>query len=409
MSSTNPTSDETGATGSGEWEPGSYDHHAVVSDEVRLDQYQELRRCPVNRSEQHGGFWILARHADVEAACLDWQSFSSADGVFLPDLTPGIRTVSLEEDPPRQTATRMLYARMLGRPNIVAASPAIRDAARRHLATLAAEGGDFVTAVAHRVPVEAIALMVGFSPDVADQVRELTEQLWARLTGLGDEIDPDAPSLGSVFLRELEARRQEPGDDFLTELSQITSDDLNGEEVTDRFLVGFLTGAMVAGHETTLNASANLAYLLSIDPELQDRLAADPDLLPGTIDESLRYRSPVQSFVRTATADTELAGTPIAEGDKVMVLFGSANHDPDRWSEPERFDPTRNAKGHLSFGWGIHRCIGAPLATAELRILFEELLAYRIVPDGEPVLAAPSAGGAFLGVDSLPVRLEPRG
>lgn len=328
--------------------------------------------------------------------------------MFLPDLTAGIRTISLEQDPPQQTATRLLYARMLGRPNIVAAAPAIRAAARTHIGRLAEGGGDFVAEVAHRVPVEAIALMVGFSPELADQVRELTEQLWARLGGREEAIDPDAPSLGSVFLDELARRREAPRDDFLTELTTITSDDLGGEEVTDRFLVAFLTGAMVAGHETTLNASANLAYLLSIDPDLQDRLAADPTLIPGAIDESLRFRAPVQSFVRTATTDTEIADTPIAEGDKVMVLFGSANHDPDRWDRPEEFDPTRSAKGHLAFGWGVHRCIGAPLATAELRIIVEELLAYRIEPAGEPVLAAPSAGGAFLGVDSLPVRLLPR-
>lgn len=394
---------------SNEWEPRQYDHHAVVPDDVRLAQYAELRECPVNRSDEHGGFWILARHAEIEAACLDWKTLSSAEGVFLPDLTAGIRTVSLEEDPPMQTATRLLYGRMLGRPNIVAASPAIRDAARRHIERVAdSDEADFVTEVAHRVPVEAIALMVGFSPDVADQVRHLTEQLWARLSGRGGDVDPSAPSLGSVFLQELQQRRDEPRDDFLTELTEIGPDDLNGEAITDRFLVGFLTGAMVAGHETTLNASANFAYLLSIDPGLQERLAADSSLIPGAIDESLRYRSPVQSFVRTATTDTEIAGTSVAKGEKVMMLYGSANHDPERWDDPEHFDPDRNAKGHMAFGRGIHRCIGAPLATAELRIIFEELLRYRIIPTGEPTLAAPSAGGAFLGVESLPVRLERR-
>jgi cytochrome P450 len=386
----------------------SYDHHAVVSDEERLAQYAAMRECPVARSDEHGGFWILSRHDDVVAACLDPAQFASGQGVFLPDITEGVRTVSLEQDPPEHTATRLLYARMLSRTNIVDATDDIRAAARRHIQNLAAHGGDFVAGVAHNVPVEAIALMVGFSPEVAERVRELTEQLWSRLTGHGVAVDPNAPSLGSVFLQELQHRRDEPRDDFLTQLANITPDDLNGEPVTNRFLVGFLTGAMVAGHETTLNASANLAYLLSLDPALQDRLVAEPALLSGAIDESLRFRSPVQGFVRTSTSDTELHGCPVSEGDKVMVLFGAANHDPERWDEPERFDPERNANGHLSFGWGIHRCIGASFAKIELGLIFEELLAYRIEPDGEPVLAAPSAGGAFLGVDSLPLKLTAR-
>jgi cytochrome P450 len=141
---------------------------------------------------------------------------------------------------------------------------------------------------------------------------------------------------------------------------------------------------------------------------LQDRLVDNPSLISGAIDESLRFRSPVQGFVRTSASETELHGCPVSKGDKVMVLFGAANHDPERWDEPERFDPERNANGHLSFGWGIHRCIGASFAKIELGLIFEELLAYRIEPAGEPVLAAPSAGGAFLGVDSLPVKLTLR-
>ena len=385
-----------------------YDHHAHVSDRERLDDYAELRACPVAHSGSHGGFHGVSRHDDVVEVLLDWETFSSSSGVFLPDLTEGVRTVSLEQDPPHHTATRLLYGRMLSRANINAARDDIRALCQRHIERLAERGGDFVEEVAHRVPVESIALMVGFSGSVVEQVRYLTEQLWARLTGLDHLVDETAPPLSSVFLRELADRRENPRDDFLTALTELTPDDLGGEPITDRFLVAFLTGSMVAGHETTMNASANLAYQLTKDQGLQERLAADPSLIGGAIDESLRHRSPVQSFVRTATRDVEIQGCPVAEGDKVMVVFGAANHDPARWPDPERFDPERKANAHLSFGWGIHRCIGAPFAKIELEILFQELLRYCIEPAGPAVEGAPVSGGAFLGMESLPVTLTPR-
>lgn len=388
--------------------PVSYDHHAAVSDAERLAQYAELRACPVARSDAHGGFHVVSRHDDVVDVLLDWHTYSSAQGVFMPDLTEGVRTAALEQDPPGHTPVRLLYAQMLSRANIDRAVDAIRAVARGHIERLAADGGDFVPAVAQKVPVEAVALMVGFSGETVGQVRYLSEQLWARLTGLDHLVDPAAPPLSSVFLSELQSRRDDPADDFLTRLTELTADDLGGEPITDRFLVAFLTGAMVAGHETTMNASANLAYQLSIDAGLQDRLAADPSLISGAIDESLRYRSPVQSFVRTATTDTELHGCPVKAGEKVMVVFGAANHDPERWDGPDAFDPTRSANGHLGFGWGVHRCVGAPFAKIELQILFEELLRYRVVPDGEAIAGAPTSGGAFLGMESLPLALTQR-
>ncbi len=385
-----------------------YDHHAPLSERERLDMYAALRACPVAHSELYGGFHVVSRYDDVVEVLRDWQTYASGDGVFLPDLTEGVRTAALEQDPPEHTPTRLLYGTMLSRTNIDAARADIRAIARGHVERLAATGGDFVTEVAQKVPVEAIARMVGFSGDTVAQVRYLTEQLWARLTGLDEVVDPEAPPLSSVFRRELQARRDEPRDDFLTRLTELTPDDLGGQPVTERFVVAFLTGAMVAGHETTMNASANLAHQLLVDTELQDALAADVSLISGAIDESLRHRAPVQGFVRTATRDTEIHGCPVSAGERVMVVFASANHDPDRWDEPEVFDHTRNAVGHVGFGWGIHRCIGAPFAKIELQILFEELLRYRMTAAGPAVEGVPTSGGAFLGMASLPVTLELR-
>lgn len=398
--------------------PAAFDHHEPgLTEEARYTRYAELRACPVEHSERHGGFWVTGRHAEVQAVCRDWGTFASGQGVFLPDLTPGIRSAGLEQDPPEHTPIRALFVEMLGRPAVRAAEPRIRAITARHLGAFAAAGGgDFMVDVAAKVPVEAIAVMAGFSGSTVDRVRELTEQLWNRLTGRGTPPQPGEPTLGRLFLEEVAARRAEPRDDFLTRLA--------AEDLTDRALVAFLTSTAVAGHETTLHAMGNLAYQLAGDPALQARLAAEvgaglpggpgaPSLVDRLVEESLRHRSPVQVMARTALVDTEVGGQPVAAGERVMVHFGAANRDPDRWAEPgrlspEEFDPDRDATGHLAFGWGLHRCVGAFLATLELRLLAEALAPYELEVLAEPPAPVPTAGGSFLGFPSLQLAVRPR-
>lgn len=394
-----------------------FDHHdPTLSDDDRYRLYAEIRSCPVGRSDRHGGFWIVPRYADVEAAETDWQRFSSAKGVFMPLSTWSPRQAALEEDPPRHSSSRRLYGELLTRARVRGAAPRIRDVIRTTLATLAGrDGGDFVALVSERFPVEVIAGLIGLSPELSARIRELSVEVWKAV------MDPEradagaASALSAALATELADRRAAPRDDYLSWLAGPAPD---GEPLTDELRLMILAGACVAGHETTMNASANLAYQLSVDPALQDRLVAEPAVIPQVVNESLRHRSPVQNFFRTVTADTELHGTTLRTGDRVMLLYGAANRDPERFEDPDRFDPDRfapdrfapdrPARGHLAFGWGVHYCVGAYLAQSELRVLVEELGAYRLLPAGEPEVAPPSASGAFLGMRRLPVRLVPR-
>lgn len=387
---------------------GPFDHHEPgLTEAERYRRYGQLRDCPVEHTDRHGGYWVTGRHAEVEAICKDWAAFASGQGVFLPDLTPGIRSAGLEEDPPSHTRTRQLFVEMLGRPAVRAAEPRIRAVTRRYVSAFAATGGgDFMTEVAAKVPVEAIAIMAGFSGSTVARVRELTEQLWNRLTGRGTPPQPGEATLGRLFLAEIATRRAEPGDDFLTRLA--------AEGLDDRTLVAFLTSTAVAGHETTLSAMGNLAYQLAGDPGLQRRLAADPSLAPALVEESLRHRSPVQLMARTVVADTTVAGQPVTAGERVAVHFGAANRDPARWTQPGRldpdhFDPDRDATGHLAFGWGLHRCVGAFLATLELRLLLEELAPYQLSLVAEPDPPVPTAGGSFLTLEHLQLAVSSAG
>ena len=401
-------------------ETGDFDHHEPgLTEAARYARYAELRACPVEHSDRHGGFWITGRHAEVEAICRDWATFASGQGVFIPDLTPGIRSAGLEQDPPEHTRIRRLFVEMLGRPAVRAAEPEIRAITHRHVTAFAeAGGGDFIAGVAVRVPVEAIAVMAGFSGSTVARVRELTEQLWNRLTGRGTPPQPGEPTLGRLFVEEAALRRAEPRDDFLTRLA--------AEDLTDRELVAFLTSTAVAGHETTMAGMGNLAYQLAGDPALQARLAAaadgsaaaPADELPAfaarLVEESLRHRSPVQLMARTALADTTVGGEAVAAGERVVVHFGAANRDPARWGTdpgrlpPDEFDPDRDATGHLAFGWGLHRCVGAFLATLELRLLVEELARYELAVATEPAPPVPTAGGSFLGFERLDLAITPR-
>ncbi|MDH4076528.1 MAG: cytochrome P450 [Acidimicrobiia bacterium] len=394
---------------------GEFDHHETgLTEAARYARYAQLRACPVEHSDRHGGFWITGRHAEVEAICRDWATFASGQGVFIPDLTPGIRSAGLEQDPPEHTRIRRLFVEMLGRPAVRAAEPEIRAITRRHVTAFAeAGGGDFMAGVAVRVPVEAIAVMAGFSGSTVARVRELTEQLWNRLTGRGTPPQPGEPTLGRLFIEEANLRRVEPRDDFLTRLA--------AEDLTDRELVAFLTSTAVAGHETTMAAMGNLAYQLAGDPVLQARLAAADGtgaddrgaLAARLVEESLRHRSPVQLMARTAVVDTTVGGEAVAAGQRVVVHFGAANRDQARWGTdpdrlpPDEFDPDRDATGHLAFGWGLHRCVGAFLATLELRLLVEELAGYELAVASEPAPPVPTAGGSFMGFEHLDLAITP--
>ena len=399
-----------------------FDHHASgIEEATRYADYARLRDCPVARSDAHGGFWVLARYPEVSAAAGDWQAFSSAGGVVHP-LPPdyAVRQVALEQDPPEHTAFRRLYQELLSRERVRAAEGHIAEVTRRRVDELAGAGrGDFVASVAVPVPIEVVAHLLGLDPQVTGQLRELSQQAWARLAALRDATSPPLPhgtpsgaaptTLRRLLLAEAEDRRTHPREDFLSEVVHARID---GEPITPHSLSSFLFGAIVAGHETTLAAAANLAYQLGADPELQRRLAEHPELAGPAVDECLRHRSPVQSFFRTVTRDVEVAGTELRAGDKVMLLYGAANRDPGVFADPDRFDldryeSERDARRHLAYGFGVHRCAGAHLADVELRLLLHELSRFELTLQGEPTFV-PAAHGAFLAIESLPVTLQRR-
>ena len=379
-----------------------FDHHdPSLTGNVVDGVYDQMRAAgPLTWSDAYGGFWMLTGYDDVRMVESDTTTYSSAQGVFVPRVEGQPLSVALEQDPPEHTPFHKLYNELLSRAKVAAAEPLIHELAVRHVVAFVERGGgEFMAEVAAKLPVEVISHMIGLPPEISSQLRELSEDAWKDRFG---EPGTNPQKMGHLMMGEAMRRLAEPQDDFLTALVQTQ---VNGQPIEPFDVVSFLLGAAIAGHETTMNGAGNLCYELAIDGNLQERVRADRTLVPALIEETLRLRAPVQNFFRVVTRDHDLHGQTLRAGDRVMLVYGAANHDPVAFPEPDHLSLDRGANRHLSFGWGIHRCPGAHLAQVELRHLAERLL------DGPPfelagdvVFGHMESGGTFLGIRSLPIR-----
>lgn len=360
--------------------------------------YCETRRC-----------WVLSRFGDVWQAVHDPATFSSAKGIFpgMGDASPEdvVFPVMIMMDPPRHTQLRSLVNRAFTRRQIMEREAAIQTIARELVGTLADKGeGDLVEDLARPLPTIVIADLLGVPRDDRADFRHWSDQIV--------QDNPDDPEVAMralvasaklyAYFQELVAdRRRLPRDDLVTALIEA---EIDGQRLSEEELLGMCVLLLVAGNETTTNLVSNSAVLFSEHPDQGKAVAADPTLLAVAIDECLRFDSPVQALARTLTQDVELHGQRIAAGEKVLLVYGSANRDEREFDEPDIFAIDRVVERQLAFGHGIHFCLGAPLARLEARIAFSEL--YSRSPDWR-VTGAPQRlhSGPIRGLLSLPVCL----
>jgi cytochrome P450 len=373
-----------------------FDHHdkSLKGDEL-FAVYRDVRPKGIVRSCAYGGFWMVSGYDDARAALKDHQLFSSAGGCFLPDL--GYRNKALEQDPPDHGPFRKLFTTAVGRGAVLGRESDL-DAMITDVVEgfVKAGGGDARAELSEKIPVEAIALMFGLSRQTASRLRSVTTEAWARF-----DKDPNAAApILELLMTEVDRRRETPGDDFITLLTKTLMDD---SLISDDDIANVLVGGVVAGHETTMNASSNLVRELASSKALQEQLRDHPEDIPDFVDECLRHRAPVHVFFRTVTRDAAFGGVEMIAGDKVAILYASANRDGAKFLDPERFDPKRDGSAHLSFGWGIHRCAGAFLAQTELRLLTQRLLERATLSLAGPPEEAPLEGGHHMGLRRLEV------
>jgi cytochrome P450 len=251
-----------------------------------------------------------------------------------------------------------------------------------------------------------IAELLGVSDDDYDDFRRWSD---AMIEAGGGNVSPETASTVAELMQYVLAiaaeRRKRPGDDLISVLVQA---EVEGERLNDAEVGMFCLTLLVAGNETTRNLVTGGGLALLRNPEQREKLISDPGLLPNAVEEMLRYVSPVRNFARTATADTDLRGREIREGDSLVFFYGSANRDEEVFgADSDAFDIARPTAGrHVAFGFGEHLCLGASLARMEGRVMFEELLARwpHFALAGEP---EPLHSSLMNGMVRMPVVLEP--
>ena len=327
------------------------------------------------------GYWAITKYDDVFAIGKDPHRFSSARGAtnieeYEGDDLDAVRMMMVNMDPPQHGKFRRLVRQGFTPRMVALMEPKIRANATRILDAIAREGTcDFVTSVAARLPLMAIADLLG----VPEADQPLLFDWSNRLIGFQDpEFGRTAEDTKQAALEVwmysnslAEEREGKDGDDLV---SLLVNGVVDGEKLTHMEIDSFFLLLAVAGNETTRNAISGGLLALLEHPDQKDRLVADPSLIPQAVEEMLRWVTPVMYFRRTATEDVVIRGQKIREGDKVCMYYGSANRDEDVFADSGRFDVTRNPNDHVAFGSGEHFCLGASLARLELRIMFEELL-----------------------------------
>ena len=363
--------------------------------------------------------WVVSRYADVDALLRDRRLGRSylhvadheefgrePEPEWLEPFWNLIRAGMLDVEPPAHTRLRRLVSKAFTARRVEGLRPMIRALAEELAGKLAAEGGgDLIAEMAEPLPVNVIAEMLG----VPAEDRPLLRPWSADICGMY-ELNPSEETQRtavraavefSAYLRELaRARRADPRDDLITALAQVV--DEGGDRLTEDELVGTCVLLLNAGHEATVNATGNGWWALFRNPGELARLRADRSLLPSAVEELLRWDTPLQMFRRWVLEDITVGGVAVPRGAEVGLLFGSANRDEEVFPDPDRLDVGRRPNPHISFGAGIHFCLGAPLARIELAESFAALLdrAPRLHPVAEP---AWRPGYVIRGLRSLPV------
>lgn len=376
---------------------------------ARLRRERPVHYCPAS---PYGPYWSITRFADIQAVELDHATFSSASehgGIRIDNRLGGS---FISSDPPRHTRERKTVAPVAAPTNLASYEVLIRDRTRRLLASLPRnETFDWAKDVSSELTVSMLATLFDFPLEERHRLAYWSDAL------VCDHAAPDAPVTSeeqrtAVLLEMADAFRalwneriqQAPRLDLISMMAH--NPDMQG--LTAREFIGNLVLLVVGGYDTTKNSMSGGMLALSENPDQRMKLEADPSLVPGMVGESVRYQSPIIHMCRTATRDALLGDRTIREGDRVVLWYVSANRDDAAIDNPDRFIIDRpKPNKHMAFGAGIHRCVGDRLATLQLRILWEEILAQKLVVevDGEPER---QYSNFIRGFSRLPVRIRAR-
>ena len=355
----------------------SYDPYDVG---INADPYPVFRRlreeAPLYRNDEHD-FYAVSRFADVERGLVDRETYISGRGAILElikaniEMPPG---TLIFEDPPIHTVHRSLLSRVFTPKKMNALEPEIRELCARSLDPLVGTGRfDFVRDLGAQMPMRVIGMLLGIPEADQEAVRDRVD---ADLrTEPGKPMQPGVPS-GEAFAEYIDWRAEHPSDDLMTEMLNAEFEDETGvtRRLTREEILIYVNVIAGAGNETTTRLIGWAGKVLGDHPDQRRELVEDRSLIPNAIEELLRYEPPAPHVARYVARDVEHYGQTVPEGSVMMFLVGAANRDDRRFPDGDRFDIHRDVGQHLTFGYGVHFCLGAALARLEGRIALDEVL-----------------------------------
>ncbi|MGH3967439.1 MAG: cytochrome P450, partial [Mycobacterium sp.] len=343
--------------------------------------YARLRdEAPIYYNERYD-FWALSRHADVEQALANWETFSNSRGDILEliqsdfDMPPG---VMMFQDPPMHTMLRGLMSRVFTPRRMAAIEDQIRRFCVRCLDPLVgSDGFDIIAELASMMPMRVIGMLLGIPEDQQISIRDANDANLRTKAGTPMKVvDADRIADGRIYADYIDWRAKNPSDDLMTALLNVEFEDEHGvtRKLTRDEILRYTQVVAGAGNETTGRLIGWLAKVFAEHPDQRRDVVADRSLLNHAVDETLRFEPTGPHVARWMAADFECYGTSVPAGSAMLLLFGAANRDHRRYSDPDTFNIHRNDGSHLTFGKGVHYCLGANLARLEGRVALDELL-----------------------------------
>ena len=349
-----------------------FDPHLLTAEDDPYPVYRELReQHPLYYSAERE-IWVLSRYADVRAALLDAETWASGQGT-VPSGFLSEKPMLISQDPPYHTHLRGAVHLSFTPRRMRGLEKRVREIAVDLLDAIDPRADtELFSAYTDPLPVAVMTELLGVGIEDREQFKRCADAIIHTTQGKSKEAGEAQRWIYDYLENVLPDRDGDPEEDLLSMLLNPppeASSRLSHDEV-----LGFCTILLLAGTETTTNALGNILALLQRHPDLRAHLVDHPEALPLAIEECMRLESPVQGLSRVATRDVEILGEKIREGERLHMLFASANRDEAVFADPEQLDPLRDPNPHLCFGLGIHFCLGASLARAELRVALEELL-----------------------------------
>ena len=353
--------------------------------DIDADPYPAWKRmrdeAPLYYNEKHD-FYALSRYEDVRECITDWKTYISGKGSVLELIRSGMEIppgIILFEDPPAHDLHRSLLNRVFTPRRMAEIEPQVRTFCGRALDPLMAEGKfDFISDLGADMPMRVIGMLLGIPEDDQEAIRDQIDE-GMRLQE-GTPPDADQPGLGvmdgSRYAEYIDWRADHPSDDLMTDLLNAEFEDATGtsRNLTRDEILNYIGLLAAAGNETTTRLIGWAGKVLAEQPDQRRELADDHGLIPGAIEELLRYESPSPVQARYVTRDVEHHGQKVPEGSVLLLMNGAANRDERKFEDPDRFDIHRTMQQHLAFGYGIHFCLGSHLARLEGRVALEEVL-----------------------------------